>query len=137
MRFRTRLPEDPEINLAPLIDVVFILLIFFMVATTFDREVELKVQLPEASGEARPQEPVLELTIDAQARYYVNGEQVANRNVETLARALGKVAANRNDALLVLTVDATAPHQAVISAMDAARQAGLTRLTFTARESGR
>lgn len=138
MKFQTRRAEEPEINLAPLIDVVFILLIFFMVATTFDREVELKIQLPEAAAEQRRAEPaVIELVIDASSRYFVDGRQVVNSRVETLTRALAQAAEGKREPMVILTVDAQAPHQAVITAMDAARREGLTRLTFTAREPGR
>ncbi len=129
--------EEPvEINLTPLIDVVFLLLIFFMVSSTFDRYSKLKVQLPQANGQAQHTlgEPVV-LTIDAKGQYYINDRQLVNTSIETLKQALQKVAANKTDTALVLRADANTPHQAVVRAMDAASQTGLTRLSIATVES--
>lgn len=131
MNMRPRRQEDPEINLTPLIDVVFLLLIFFMVSTTFNRESELKIQLPEAGREAveQPAEAV-EVTVSADGRYYVNGRAVVDRHVETLRRAIEKAAGGRTDLPLVVRADARAEHQAVVRAMDAAGRAGFARLSI-------
>ncbi len=136
MNLRPIRKEEPDINLTPLIDVVFLLLIFFMVSTTFNREAELKIQLPESSGEERKQPPeAIEITIDAQGRYFVNRQEVLNDRLQTLKQAIAKVAAGRSDPPLVISADGRAPHQAVIRAMDAARQLGIVHLTFATRQT--
>lgn len=132
-----RSDERVDINLTPLIDVVFLLLIFFMVSTTFDRHAKLKVELPEASAEKEQQqidEPVV-LSIDAEGNYFINDRQVVNTTLETLKTALQKSVADRKDVSLVLRADAKTPHQSVVRAMDAASQLGLTRLSIATIES--
>ena len=128
--------ESVDINLTPLIDVVFLLLIFFMVSSTFDRYSKLKVQLPKANGEQQQtlSAPIV-LTIDAKGQYYVNDRQVVNSSIETLTQALKKIAANHKDTALVLRADANTPHQFVVRAMDAASQTGLTRLSIATVEN--
>lgn len=135
MKLRPNRKEEPDLNLTPLIDVVFLLLIFFMVSTTFDREAELKIQLPEAAGEERqePQDPI-EITIDAEGRYFVNRQEVVNTKIETLKQAIAKVAADRRDPPLIISADARTPHQAVIRAMDATRQLGIVHITFATKQ---
>lgn len=136
MNLRPHRKEDPDLNLTPLIDVVFLLLIFFMVSTTFDREAELKIQLPEAAGEQRqePDAPV-EITIDAQGRYFVNRQEVVNTKLDTLKQAVDKAVAGREDPPLVISADRLTPHEAVIRAMDAASQLGLVHITFVTKQS--
>ena len=128
--------DEPEVNLTPLIDVVFLLLIFFMVSTTFDRHANLKVELPEASAKKQQQveEPVV-LSIDAKGNYFINDRQLVNTTLETLKTALQKTVADKKDVSLVLRADAKTPHQAVVRAMDAASQLGLTRLSIATIES--
>jgi biopolymer transport protein ExbD len=135
MNLRPDRPQrDPEINLTPLIDVVFLLLIFFMVSTTFDRTSELEIELPEASAEPTEEEQeLLEVTVDMQGRYYVNRKELLNTELETLKRAIEIAADGRHELPLVIRADANSPHQAVIKIMDAASQVGLTRLTFAAQ----
>lgn len=137
MNFRPDRKEDNvEVNLTPLIDVVFLLLIFFMVSTTFDRHASLKVQLPEASAKMeQKQEDPLVLSIDASGKYYINDRQVVNTTLETLKIALRKSIGDRKDVALVLRADAKTPHQSVVRAMDAASQLGLTRLSIATLES--
>jgi biopolymer transport protein ExbD len=137
MNFRPDRKEDNvEINLTPLIDVVFLLLIFFMVSTTFDRHAKLKVQLPEASAkmEQKQEEPIV-LSIDANGKYYINDRQVVNTQLDTLKKALRKSIGDKKDVALVLRADAKTPHQSVVRAMDAASQLGLTRLSIATLES--
>ena len=132
-----RSDERVDINLTPLIDVVFLLLIFFMVSTTFDRHAKLKVELPEASAKKEQQqvdEPVV-LSIDAEGNYFINDRQVVNTTLETLKTALQKSVADRKEVSLVLRADAKTPHQSVVRAMDAASQLGLTRLSIATIES--
>ena len=131
--------ENVEVNLTPLIDVVFLLLIFFMVSTTFDRHAKLKVSLPEASAKAtQQQENPLVLSIDAKGNYFLNDRQIVNQQLATLKQAILKTirATNTNvaDVSLVLRADANTPHQSVVRAMDAASQIGLTRLSIATVE---
>ncbi len=131
-----RRDERVDVNLTPLIDVVFLLLIFFMVSTTFDRHANLKVELPEASAkkEQQVEEPVV-LSIDAKGNYFINDRQLVNTKLETLKTALQKTVADKKDVSLVLRADAKTPHQSVVRAMDAASQLGLTRLSIATIES--
>jgi len=135
VRFRQTAQQDPDINLTPLIDVVFLLLIFFMVSTTFTRESEITVDLPEStvSQTEREDEP-LEIIIDAQGRYFVNQKPVINKKLETLIGALRKELEASGATALVINADAQTPHQFVITAMDAARHLGIEKLSLATRE---
>lgn len=141
MNLRPGHKEDSvEVNLTPLIDVVFLLLIFFMVSTTFDRHAKLKVSLPEASTKATQQQnDPLVLSIDAKGNYFLNEHQVVNQQLGTLKQAILKILSEKNvnikDVSLVLKADANTPHQSVVRAMDAASQLGLTRLSIATVES--
>ncbi len=131
MKLRASRREEPEVNLTPLIDVVFLLLIFFMVSTTFQRESELKIELPEASTEpSEAPQDALEIVIDREGNYYLGGEQVINQELKTLRRAIEKAVAQRKNPPLVIRADANTPHQAVIRAMDAASQLGLSQMSL-------
>ena len=131
MNFRPRGEEEVDVNLTPLIDVVFLLLIFFMVSTTFIRESEIELTLPEASAEARKNlVDVIEIAIDANGRFFVNGNALINAQLETIRQALISVRPADVEPVVVISADANASHQAVVSVMDAARQVGLTRITF-------
>lgn len=131
MKFQKRRPEEPSIDLTSLIDVVFLLLIFFMVSTTFNREAELSIELPEADGKPlKSEKRVIDIAIDAQGRYFVNQQEVLNTQLETLKQALEKAAEGSEEPQLILSADRMTPHQAVITAMDAARQLGFVHLTF-------
>lgn len=138
MRLQRRRADEPEINLTSLIDVVFLLLIFFMVATTFERETQLNVELPEASGEAMQAEGrILEVTIDAQGRYYVNQQEVVNTRLETLKRAMQGAVGQHAQPKVILSADRKTPHEAVVRAMDAAGQLGYVHITIaTAKPDG-
>jgi biopolymer transport protein ExbD len=122
--------EDVEINMAPFIDVVFLLLIFFMVSTTFLREGNLELTLPEASPvPVQADATALELTIDAGGDYVLNGRPLANRQPQTIQRALEQALAEAGEAQeLIIRADAKTPHQAVVTALDAAGQAGIKKL---------
>lgn len=137
MNFRRRTRVDPDINLTPLIDVVFLLLIFFMVSTTFTRETQLKVDLPESvSGEhvdASTQQQI-ELLISSSGEVAINGKTLVNPNLETLKTALARESSGDTTLPVIITADANTPHQAVITAMDAAGQQGFTRLRLTTNE---
>ena len=131
--------ESVEVNLTPLIDVVFLLLIFFMVTTTFDKHARLKVSLPESSTKASQQqsEPLV-LSIDAKGNYFLNERQLVNQQLDTLKQALRKTISQDNkdfkDVALVLRADANTPHQSVVRAMDAASQLGLSKLSIATVE---
>lgn len=141
MNLRPDHKEDTvDVNLTPLIDVVFLLLIFFMVTTTFDRHARLKVSLPESSAKATQQqkEPLV-LSIDAKGNYFLNDRQLVNRQLATLKQALqktiGQDVKDYADVALVLRADANTPHYSVVRAMDAASQLGLTHLSIATVES--
>ena len=136
MNFRTRRREEPVVNLTPLIDVILLLVIFFAVTTTFNHQSALHVDLPEA--DAKPEEQAdqpVTVTIDAQGRYYVQQQQLINTQVATLRRAIQLAAGERSSPPLVISADAKTPHQAVVTAMDAARQLGIVRLSIATRQS--
>jgi len=141
MNLRPGYKEDSvEVNLTPLIDVVFLLLIFFMVSTTFDRHAKLKVSLPEASTKATQQQnDPLVLSIDAKGNYFLNERQIVNQQLATLKQAILKTLGEKNinieDVSLVLRADANTPHQSVVKAMDAASQLGLSKLSIATVES--
>jgi biopolymer transport protein ExbD len=136
MKLRHTPKQDPEITLTPLIDVVFLLVIFFMVTTTFTRESELAVELPEAQGNTLPEiEEVVEISIDLQGNYYVNQQQLVNTQPETLKRALEQtIGEESSPPPLRVSADARTPHQAVVTAMDVAGQAGFVHLSIVARQ---
>nr|WP_301289510.1 biopolymer transporter ExbD [Natronocella acetinitrilica] len=129
MRHRRR--EDPEITLTPLIDVVFLMLIFFMVSTTFMRQADLELTLPEASREPGEQivEPI-ELAINAEGEFFINGRALVNNQVDTVRRGLLQAREDTPDAPLVIRADARTPHQNLVIAMDAASQANISRLSI-------
>lgn len=134
MNLRPQRPEPPDINLAPLIDVVFLLLIFFMVSTTFKDDARIRVQLPEAQGEDAPAEEIEAVTIviDPAGVFYVNDRQVVDRKMETLKKAIAGAVGGERDLPVILKADAKTPHQSVMTAMDAASQLGLVRFSFVA-----
>ena len=137
MKFRTSLRDSPEITLTPLIDIVFLLLIFFMVSTTFERRSELSIELPEANADADAQEgTVIDVVLDAAGSVYVGGDRLNAPGEGGLRRALANAAKGLDPApQVVISADARTPHQSVITVMDAARQAGLYRLTFAATKA--
>lgn len=123
---------DTTVELTPLIDVVFLLLIFFMVSTTFIRETQLKIDLPEAAGELQRTEGApLEISISADGEYSINSQLLVNSQLETLIRGLKEASEGDLERRLIVTADANATHQAVVQAMDAAGQVGLTRISIT------
>lgn len=136
MNLRPQRRPAPELNLTPLIDVVFLLLIFFMVSTTFDKESRIKVELPQATtqDERDKQDTVLDITIDAKGRFYVNQNEVINTETATLMGALEKAVNDRRDLPVIISADANTPYQAVVKAMDAASQLGFKNMTFAARK---
>jgi biopolymer transport protein ExbD len=137
VKFSRQRQEDLSINLTPLIDVVFLLLIFFMVTTTFTRETQLEVSLPEAeSAQAVAQEQErIDVVINAEGLYSVNGQALVNAQALTLRRAITELVGEQRAIPFVITADAQTPHQAVVSAMDVAGQLGFSQLRITTQES--
>ena len=134
MKFARRARSEVEINLTPLIDVVFLLLIFFMVSTTFTKETHLSIDLPEASGEpARITEQKIEISISRVGDYAINDVALLKSNLESLKVAIEKVTNGDNAIPMIITADANTPHQAVVTAMDAAGQLGFVQLSITTR----
>jgi len=123
--------EEPDVNLTPLIDVVFILLIFFMVSTTFQRESEIKIELPEASAEpVEAEKDVLEIVVDADGRYFIDEQQVVNTELATLKKAIARFMGDRKELPVVIRADRRTPYEAVVRAMDATSQLGLVQMSL-------
>ncbi|EIJ36189.1 ExbD/TolR family protein [Thiothrix nivea] len=140
MKFRTRERYESKVDLTSLIDVVFMLLIFFMVTTTFDKNAQIKIELPTASNTAAASnEDKLELLIDGQGRYYVNGREVLNNQPETLFQAMSQTleSMGNNTPPLVISADASVNYQSVVTAMDIAGRLGLTNFSIATSQSER
>ncbi|WP_373510773.1 ExbD/TolR family protein [Thiocapsa sp.] len=134
MNLRPHRREPADINITPLIDVVFLLLIFFMVSTTFKDEARLRVQLPEAQGEEIPaEEPeMIRLVIDRSGSFNVDDRAVLDRKTKTLVQVLKDRLGEGGPLPVLIQADAETPHQAVMTALDAASQVGLVRIAFAA-----
>ena len=131
MNLRQAGGDEPEVNLTPLIDVVFILLIFFMVSTTFQKESEIKIELPEASADpVEEKKDVLELVIDAEGRYFIDQQQVVNTELDTLKKAISKFLDDRTSIPVVIRADRRTPYESVVRAMDATSQLGLVQMSL-------
>ena len=131
MKLRTRRRDHVEISLTALIDVVFLLLIFFMVSTTFEHQSRIQIELPEATAEAtKPEDESLEILIDAQGRYFLGDQQVVNTELKTLKGAISKAVGERDVMPVTIRADARTPHQAVIRALDATSQLGLVNISL-------
>ncbi|MFK7830410.1 MAG: ExbD/TolR family protein [Congregibacter sp.] len=131
MKFRRQSRQELSVNLTPLIDVVFLLLIFFMVSTTFTRETQLSVDLPEATGLARDEvDQQIEILIDEQGNYRVNGDALIDARLRTLQAAIYKVSKGDTTLPLVISADAQTSHEFVVRAMDAVGQMGFSRLSI-------
>ncbi len=135
MNFKRPQRQDVGIDLTSLIDVVFMLLIFFMVTTSFDHIAQINVKLPRASSDQREAlTDSIEVTVDADDQVYVRGQRLINTQLGTIREALRESVRTEEDTPVVISADAKATHQAVIKIMDAARQAGLVRITFATRK---
>jgi biopolymer transport protein ExbD len=138
MNLRPSRRDEPDINLTPLIDVVFLLLIFFMVSTTFNDDTRLRLELPRADAEPVQAKDVqlIELVVDVSGRYYVDGRQVLGTDVGTLRRTLAEVVDDGRELPVLIKADAKTPHQAVMTALDALGQLGLSHVAFAASRMG-
>ncbi|NOX42888.1 MAG: biopolymer transporter ExbD [Gammaproteobacteria bacterium] len=136
MNIRPSKKEELDVNITPLIDVVFLLLIFFMVSTTFKHENEITISLPESSSKSPPKENnIIEIAIDAKGTYYIDKRQVVNTELKTVMLALEKIAGDRKAPTILISADAQTPHQSVIVAMDAARQLGFVNLSIATKQN--
>ncbi len=137
MNLRPRRSEPPRVDITPLIDVVFLMLIFFMVSTTFDRQTQLKVDLPSAATTETAEEipDKIDITIDAKGQFYVNERELVKHDAETLSRAMTKAADGRVDLPIIVSGDRNAPLQSMMTVLDVAAQLDMVRLSFVARQS--
>ncbi|WP_417544278.1 ExbD/TolR family protein [Marinobacter sp.] len=139
MKFSRQRSQEVGVDLTPLIDVVFLLLIFFMVSTTFTRESHLQVELPEASGEPASTAEVkqIDVVINAEGQYVLNDKALVNNRRETLERGVNELSEGNTTLPFIITADARTPHEYVVRAMDVAGRLGFSRLSITTeREAG-
>ena len=137
MNLRPRRAEPPRVDITPLIDVVFLMLIFFMVSTTFDKQTQLKVDLPEAASQDTAAEKAdqIDITIDARGQFYVNERELVTHDAQTLRQTLQKIADGRADLPIIVSGDRNAPLQSMMTVLDVAAQLGMARLSFVARQA--
>lgn len=136
MNFKRQNKEELSLNLTPLIDIVFLLLIFFMVSTTFTKESHLSINLPEADGEtADAPKKMVEVVIDKNGQYSINGQNLITTKLITLKQAIEKVSQGDRSLPFIITADAATPHESVVRAMDAAGQLGFSRLSITSKQA--
>ena len=136
MNFRPRSRDEPEINLIPFIDVLLVVLIFLMLSTTYSKFTELHVKLPTADAEKQrdyPKEVIVSVSSDG--HYMVNKTLLQGQSTEELGAALTQAAKAGKDSVIIISADASATHQAVITVMEAARRQGLTQVTFAAQSA--
>jgi biopolymer transport protein ExbD len=138
MHFTHGSKEEPEINLIPFIDVLLVVLIFLMLSTTYSKFTEMQLRLPVADVEAQrdyPKEVIVGVSADG--RYSINKTVLPERSVEAVAEALGAAANGGKDSVVIISADASAAHQSVITVMEAARRAGLMQITFATQSAAR
>ena len=136
MNFRPRTQEAPEINLIPFIDVLLVILIFLMLSTTYSKFTELQLTLPVANAEQlrdRPKEIIVAVAADG--RYAVNKTAIEGKTVADMASALREASTAGKDSVIIISADAMAPHQSVVSVMEAARRVGLQQITFATQSA--
>jgi biopolymer transport protein ExbD len=132
VKFKRQRSQEVGVDLTPLIDVVFLLLIFFMVSTTFTRESHLNIELPEASGERSESEAeLIDVVINAEGQYILNDRTLVNNRRETLERAVSELAKDNTSLPFIITADARTPHEFVVRAMDVAGRLGFAKLSIT------
>jgi biopolymer transport protein ExbD len=136
MQFRHGARDEPEINLIPFIDVLLVVLIFLMLSTTYSKFTEMQLRLPTADVDAQrdyPKEVIV--AVSADGRYSINKTPLAERGVEAVTAALAAAATGGKDSVVIISADASSPHQSVITVMEAARRAGLVQITFAAQST--
>jgi len=141
MHFRHGSREEPEINLIPFIDVLLVVLIFLMLSTTYSKFTEMQLRLPVADAEAQRDHPKeVIVAVSADGRYSINKTVLPDRSLETVIAALAAASGGASDNVVIISADASAAHQSVITVMEAARRAGLMQITFatqSAAQAGR
>lgn len=136
MKFRHGSRDEPEINLIPFIDVLLVVLIFLMLSTTYSKFTELQIKLPVANTEQlKNYSREVIVAVSSDGRYVVNKTAVQGRDIQTLGNALVEAATAGKDSIIVISADASATHQSVISVMEAARRHGLTQITFATQNA--
>ncbi|MDQ7049783.1 MAG: biopolymer transporter ExbD [Enterobacterales bacterium] len=134
--FLRKRKQEVTVNLTPLIDVVFLLLIFFMVSTSFTRETQIKLELPKASVEPLESKiDSLEISIDKEGRYFVNGKGLVNKTIKTLIKAIRPIIAENKEVSVIISADAATPYQSVVTAMDATSQLGVINLKMATQRA--
>lgn len=137
MKLRPRRREDVELNITPLIDVVFLLLIFFMVSSTFEKQSQMKITLPEASEKVANEIPdSITVEIDTQGHVFVNKKSLVNSQLITIREAIRDASHDMKAPTVIIRADANATHQSVVKVMDAAQQLGLVKITFATQKAG-
>ncbi len=128
--------QEVSVNLTPLIDIVFLLLIFFMVSTSFTRETQIKLDLPKASVEPLESKvDSLEISVDKEGRYFVNGKGLVNQSIETLLSAISPIIKDNKDISVIISADANTPYQSVVTAMEATSQLGVVNLKMATQRN--
>jgi biopolymer transport protein ExbD len=137
MNFRRNNRDEPEINLIPFIDVLLVVLIFLMLSTTYSKFTEMQLKLPTADADAQRDYPKeLIVSVSSDGRFAVNKTAVEGKSVDAISLALSGAAKAGKDTVVIISADALATHQAVISVMEAARRAGMSQVTFATQPSG-
>lgn len=134
---RGRVREEPEINLIPMIDVLLVILIFMMVSTSYTKSSELKINLPQATGEdgVSAANKQINVVVDTAQHYAINNTGIKFKSIDSFASALRAAAGSETEPVIVINADAQTPHQAVVNIMEAARTAGFGRITFATQHS--
>lgn len=136
MNFKRQAGEEVSVNLTPLIDVVFLLLIFFMVSTTFTKESHLEIDLPQSSADpAKPAVKEIEVIINAKGEYSVNERALVNNQEDTLKKAIEKLSSGDTKIPFIITADAKTAHEFVVRVMDVAGQLGFVQLSITTQRA--
>lgn len=136
MNFRPQRQEEPEINLIPFIDVLLVVLIFLMLSTTYSKFTEMQLTLPVADTDAQRDYPKeLIVAVSSDGTYSVNRTPVSGRSLENIAAALTEGAKAGKDTVVIISADASAKHQAVVTVMEAARRVGLNQITFATQST--
>ena len=136
MNFRHKAKEEPEINLIPFIDVLLVVLIFLMLSTTYSKFTEIQLTLPTADTQSPKDYPKeLIIAVGADGNYSINRTAVSGRSPEGVAKAMMEFAKGAKDTVVIISADANAKHQSVVTVMEAARRAGLNQITFATQSS--
>ena len=132
MKLQSRSKEEPEVNLTSLIDVVLLLLVFFMVSTSFVKETEISLRLPQADVQSAPvtESDVLEIVVTQTGGYLVNGRALVNNERGTLRSAIERTIGESRNVPVIIRADAQVTHQAVVTAMDVAGQLGFVQISI-------